>query len=273
MRWRHVTPPRRWQCADHFTESGRERRQRYGEASNIRKIVGADGAEKVQIRVMLGGFHGILQFNCDGRPDGKRPHGRAFAVDYYEELMCAPAAGEEIPVKPTLTHEQAEELFEESFLMYHRYVVLLQVGDYARVICDTGRNMKLFRLVHTYAEASDDRDRLEKWWPYIIRIHHTARIMLELKDENYDQAKTVIHEARGELDRLAAQEEETFRMEMQRSKESLDELEKAVDERRPLSQVEVLEREQQKAIRHEDYERAAQLRDLIDELRDRDRQQ
>jgi len=245
----------------------------YGESSNIRKIVGADGVEKIQIRVMLGGFHGILQFNCDGRPDAKRPHERTFALDYYEELMCAGAAGEEIIEEPKLTHEQAEELFEESFLMYHRYVVLLQVGDYARVIRDTGRNMKLFRFVRTYAEAPDDRDRLEKWWPYIIRIHHTARVMLELKDEDYDQARTVVRQARGELDRLAPQEDETFKMEMQRSKESLDDLEKAIEERRPLSQVEVLEREKQKAIRHEDYERAAQLRDLIDELRNRDREQ
>ena len=37
----------------------------------VRKFVGKDGQEKIQLRVDLG----ILQMNAHGRPDGKRPLG------------------------------------------------------------------------------------------------------------------------------------------------------------------------------------------------------
>ena len=57
------------------------------------------------------------------------------------------------------------ELFAESHQIYQRYVLLLQVGDYARVIRDTDRNMQLFRFVRTYALRAEDLNRLERWWP------------------------------------------------------------------------------------------------------------
>jgi len=238
-----------------------------GEGSNVRKIVGADGTEKVQIRVLLQGFHGILQFNCDGRPDGQRPHGREFALDHYEELARrqSKASGSLEPF--TLTHEQAAELFEESSITYQRYIVLLQMNDYQRVIRDTARNMELFRFVAEHAAEPDDRKQLAKWWPYIIRIHHTARIMLRLEEEDYSAAMNIVEEGRGELEELAPQDDETFTIEMARSKKALDELEKAIDDRRPLSELELLERERDEAVRREDYERAAELRDRIQDLK------
>ena len=39
---------------------------------NVRRIIGEDGREKIQLRVDLG----VLQMEVAGRPDGKRPFGR-----------------------------------------------------------------------------------------------------------------------------------------------------------------------------------------------------
>jgi len=238
----------------------------YGEDANVRKIVGTDGAEKIQIRVVMEGLHGLLQFNCDGRPDGKLPHGRPFALDYYEEQLRSHPAG---PGKFQLTREQAAELFEESSITYQRYVILLQMDDYHRVIRDTMRNMRLFRFLHAHAAHSEDRNQLEKWWPYILRIHHTAHVMLRLREKDYDGASSAVLEARRELDGLAPQEDEVFDVEMKRSRKALDELEKAVEGRRPPSELDLLEREKKEAVRQEDYQRAAKLRDRIEELRKR----
>ena len=245
----------------------------HGEGTNVRKIVGADGSEKVQIRVLLQGFDGILQFNCDGRPDGKRPHQREFALDHYEEMARRQSKASGSPGPFTLTHEQAAELFEESFITYQRYIVLLQMNDYQRVIRDTARNRKVFRFVGEHAAEAEDRERLGKWWPYIIRIHHTARIMLRLEEEDYSGAMNILDEARRELENLAPQDDETFTVEMARSKKALDELEKAIDDRRPLSELELLERERDDAVRREDYERAAELRDRIEDLKQQGEQQ
>ena len=239
----------------------------YGEGGNVRKIVGLDGKEKIQIRVVLEGLHGLVQFDCDGRPDGKRPHERAFALDHYEARLRESERDGGAGGTFRLTHEQAAELFEESFVTYQRYIVLLQVGEFERVIRDTAQNMRLFRFVHEHAAEAEDRDRLEKWWPYIIRLYHTARAMLKLSKDDYGEAMQIVGEARRELDTLTPQEDEVFQGELERSRKALDELEGTINERRPLTETDVLEREKNEAIRLEDYERAARLRDQIDELK------
>jgi len=241
----------------------------YGEGPNVRKIVGRDGREKVQIRVVLEGFHGLLQFECDGRPDGKRPYGREFALDYFEDMKRTQEKAPGYPKKFELSREQAAELFEESMMTYQRYVILLQMNDYPRVIRDTARNMKLFRFVHENASHPEDRDRLEKWWAYILRIHHTARAMLRLENGDYDGAARIVEQARSALRKLPPQDDEVFQVEMKRSMKALDELEKLIENRRPPTELELLEREKAEAIAAEDYERAAELRDRILELQKR----
>lgn len=238
----------------------------YGEDANVRKIVGTDGAEKIQIRLMMEGLHGLLQFNCDGRPDGKLPHGRPFALDHYEErLRSHPGHSGRFQ----LTRGQAAELLEESSITYQRYVILLQMEDFHRVIRDTMRNMRLFRFLHAHAADGEDRNQLEKWWPYILRIHHVAHAMLRLREEDFDGTLSAVEQARRELDSLAPQEDEVFDVEMKRSRNALDELEKAVEARRPPSEMDLLEREKKEAVRQEDYQRAARLRDRIEELKGR----
>ena len=54
--------------------------------ANVRRIAGDDGVEKIQVRVDQGAFQGILQLNLDGRPDGRKPHGRDFAQDHNLEF-------------------------------------------------------------------------------------------------------------------------------------------------------------------------------------------
>ena len=48
-----------------------------------RRIVGADGQEKIQVRLDLG----LLQMEASGRPDGQRPHGHESLLAYYEYLL------------------------------------------------------------------------------------------------------------------------------------------------------------------------------------------
>ena len=49
--------------------------------------IGKGRVAKIQIRVDQGAFQGILQLNLDGRPDGRRPHGQDFALDYYRDEL------------------------------------------------------------------------------------------------------------------------------------------------------------------------------------------
>ena len=55
----------------------------------VRKIVGNDGKDKLQLRIDLG----LIQMETTGRPDGLRPHGCESFLEWHKER--AAEAGEE----------------------------------------------------------------------------------------------------------------------------------------------------------------------------------
>ena len=235
----------------------------HGIGSNVRCIVGDDGLEKIQIRVCIDSFHGMLQFECDGRPDGKRPHEKEFYLDHLEEKRRLLLAGGAPATAFRLTRRQCQKIFEESGMVYHRYVLLLQLGDYNRVIRDTSRNMRLFRFVHEHAQDSKDRMHLECWWPYILRIHYTAIAMQHLSEGRLDASLESLDTCRKRLASLEPMEHETFKHEFQRSLEALQQMEKEIRQRKPMTELEKLENDLKAAVTEQRYEDAARLRDLV----------
>ena len=241
----------------------------YDPDSNVRKIVGEDGVQKIQVRVDQGAFQGILQLNLDGRPDGRRPHDSDFVLDYYqvtlEEYRSEHAGGDQGFL---LDRDSCKELFDESSRVYARYVFLLQIKEYDRVIRDAERNMELFEFVHKYASHEDDKTNLQKWWPYILRIHATARAMLALQHEEFDRSIACVDEARERIDSLPEVEAEEFFMERERSRQALDELEEELRSKKPLSEREKLEQALEAAVDDEEFEKAATIRDELKGLVD-----
>jgi hypothetical protein len=235
--------------------------------AGVRRIVGAGGVEKVQLRVEVNGHRGILQFNCDGRADGERPHGCDFALDHAASRLerHIRKGGEASTFK--LSHEEALELIEEAVLTYNRYVVLLQMEDYDRVSRDTERNMRLFRFLKRHAKEPEDADALEKWWPYIIRIHYTSRALKAAEAGDWEAALGAVNEAEREIIALPEQDDPVFTVERERSAKALGELEGHFARRVPPERVRLLEDEKLRAIEREDYERAGRLRDEIERLR------
>ena len=243
---------------------------RWREATDkrIRKIVGDDGEEKMQLLVTIDSINGILQFNCDGRPDGKRPHDCESLLEYHQRLLHEHIEGGAEPSEFRLTHGPAHELFDEGMMYYQRYIILYQFGDYERVVRDTTRNMRLFRFVHEYAENKADAEYLERWWPYIIRIHYTSRAMIDLQREGLAGALRSIRDG---VSRLKALREpdldaDTFRQEYDRSMEALTQIEERILALSSTDEVEALRIELDDAVRREDYEFAAEIRDRIQAL-------
>lgn len=241
----------------------------YDPQANVRRIWGEDGAQKLQVRVDQGAFQGIMQMNLDGRPDGKRPYGFEFALDYYREARekhLRSHGGQSAGF--TLDRAACQELFDESSRVYGRYVFLLQLKDYNRVIRDTERNMSLFRFVNAHAESEEDRTNLEKWWPYILRINATARALKVFQDKQYATALEITAAARVQIEQLPEVQAEEFFVERERSLQALDELAEDLKRNRPLSQEELLKQELQEAVAREEFERAAALRDQLRHLHD-----
>jgi UvrB/uvrC motif len=241
----------------------------YNIRKSYRKIVGDNGREIIQVRVDNSAFQGILQMELDGRPDGRRPHECDFALDYQRKMLRRWRKTHENEEGFKLNSEDCSELFDESLRIYNRYVFLLQLQDYHRVLRDTARNMEAFRFINRYAEHEKDRNNLEKWWPYILRINCTARAMLAVHEGQYfEKALKVVRSTRRKIKNLKPLEAEEFHIELERSLKALDDLEQALLSQKPLNEVEKLRKKMELAVVEERYEEAATLRDKLKTLED-----
>jgi len=238
----------------------------YDPENDARIAQGDDARSILQVRTPLG----IEQYELEGRPDGARPHGLESALDHQlQRLEEARAAGREGNFE--LGPRECGELFTEGTLYYFRYVRLFQLKDWARTIRDTARNLRVFDLVHRYAQREEDQEFLEKWRPYVLRVNASAGAMMALEKNAYDQALAIAKEAIRAIEALADLDDETFKFEQERSLTGLRELVEQVQNDRPLSEMEQLERQLRRAIERQEFERAAQLRDRICTLKKQQR--
>lgn len=233
--------------------------------SRIRKIEGDNGRPKIQIRVDQGGFQGIMQMELEGRPDGLKPFNYDFYLDYFKIRQKESGDNNSDENEFNLNRRDCVHLFDESFRIYSRYIFLLELEDYSRVVRDTERNMEIFGFVKQYADTKEDRNRLERWWPYILRINAIARVMIATNDGDYDRACQITTQIKDRIESLDEVEAHEFHVEKKRSLEALLNMEKDLKSKMPLSEIDSLKNELADAVKVEDYEKAAQIRDAIQE--------
>ncbi len=229
----------------------------------VRKFVGKDGREKIQLRVDLG----VLQMNAEGRPDGTRPFGYNSLLDYYQARLykhLADHCGSAEEFK--LDGEDCAKLQLEALQYHHRYICLLQLEDYAGVIRDAERNLAVFEFVGKHAAAEELTWALRQFQPQLLMILTRARGAQALKTDDYDEAIKHIEEG---LEKLRAFSRETGgdeNAEPGPESASLEEWLEEIRAKRPLSKRERLERALSDAVKREDYERAARVRDELKAL-------
>jgi hypothetical protein len=232
--------------------------------NDARVVRGDDGREILQVRTPVG----IEQFEMAGRPDGARPHDQESVLEYqFQRLAKARAAGREAEFE--LDPEDCAELFGEGTLYYFRYLRLFQLKRWAATVRDTSRNLRLFDFVRQHAAREEDQGYLEKWRPYILRMNAAAAALMTLDKGAHDKALEIIRAAIERIEGLEEMDDDTFKFEQGRSLTALRELAAQVQQTRPVSAVERLERQLRRAIDRQEFERAAELRDRLRELKSR----
>ncbi len=233
-----------------------------GEAK-VRRFVGKDGVEKLQMRIDLG----ILQMNAAGRPDGKTPCGKPTFLDHLREKQQRhdmEKSGGSSGFR--LESRECFKLQQEAIQYHHRYICYFQLEDYANVIKDTDRNLAAISFAVQYAPSEENIWNLRQLTPQLLMMRTRATAAQSLESHDYTQAESNIKEgivrlhefynsiARGEL--------------IQESSEilSLESWLKEIHSNRPLTRREKLESRLKQAIADENYEEAARCRDEIREL-------
>ena len=224
----------------------------------VRKIKGNDGREKIQLRIDLG----LIQMEATGRPDGLRPNGSESLLDWHRE-QAVEAGAEGLPY--TLGGDDCNELHQEGVQYYHRYIALFQLDDFAGVIRDTQHNLELFALVSKYAEREEMAWSFEQFRPYVMMMNTRAKASLELERNDVPAAIRQIERSRDRILELLKKRPDPT--ESCPEVEFLNEWMEELQSKRPLSKLETLQQEMDRAIAAEAYERAAELRDAIREFR------
>jgi len=228
-------------------------------AINVRKIPGFDGKEKLQMRLDLG----VLQMEMTGRPDGQRPHGFESFLDFVEEQLTNYKNDKGGETGFVLHSDQCMELREEALMYYHRYLSLFILGDFPAVVRDTARNLRVLDLCGEFGTDEHDRLVLEQYRPYIIMMNTRATASLELKDEMFQKALNTVTDG---LDRIR---EFFIRFGQQEAFDKANEVKilkrfaRDIRRKLPVDPVEKLQTKLERAIKREDYEEAARLRDEI----------
>ena len=228
----------------------------------VRKVAGLDGREKLQLRIDLG----LLQMEMEGRPDGQRPHQCESLLVYHQRRA---ARAEERGQEYMLTPEQCGELQQEGIQYYHRYLSLFQIDEFEGVIRDTQRNLDLFTFVDAHTDRDDLISSFQQFRPYVLMMNTRARVSILLADGQFSDAIREIEAGRERISEFF-QQSSFPEMEAKSSEIAfLDEWLEEVRAKRPLSKLEVMEREMERAIAGELYERAAELRDAIRSMKTR----
>jgi len=231
---------------------------------NVRKIRGRDGKEKIQLRLDLG----ILQMETTGRPDGTHPFGKPSLLEYYSAKAHSFRTKYGFDEFFVLSHSDCQALEREAFQYYHRFVALFYLKEYDGVIRDTNHNLKIIDLVTRYARDEQDTVNLKQFRPYLIMMQIRAKASLFMARYDFKKAEEIVENGVSEIERFYIENNLTERLESSAVLSFLKKWSQEIRESRPLSPLEKLQRELNEAVNREDFERAAELRDRIQEIQE-----
>lgn len=226
---------------------------------SVRKIIGTDGREKLQMRVDLG----LLQFETVGRPDGARPHGFESYLDYCEARLREHIRRRGRNAGFTLTAEDARELRHEAHLYYQRFLSFFVLEEFEAVERDTARNLRLFDLCRSFGGNRHAREALEPQRAYTIMMNVRARVYAAARRADYERAIEQLEAGIRRLEQLFAEQSFSSGVEVPPELGVLHALRREILEMMPPDAPPRLNWELQIALDKEDYEQAAQLRDRL----------
>ena len=229
---------------------------------SVRKILGVDGAVRVQIRVELG----IVQMEADGRPDGARPHGCSSLLEWHQRRIAKHVERNGTGLGYALHPRECELLRFEAGIYYRRYVALFVLEEFDGVVRDTSHSLEIFDLCREHAMEADDRTALEEYRPYVLMMHARGSAYHAVQEGQPDSA--LAHVNRGVVAIKAYFRDHGQEESIARSEELsiLRSLSRELGGKMPKDSVLVTRKALRSAIEQERFEEAARLRDELKNL-------
>lgn len=221
------------------------------EQVKVRRVRARDGREVLQMRVDMG----VVQMETDHRPDGQRPGGAETYFDYLQAVALHQGA------KFTLDSEQCEETDRELMQFYQRRICWLALRDYQRAVDDADHNLALMGFVKHHSSDEDWVMSHEQYRPFILFQRTQAAAMYALEEDGPERAIETINDGLEKIRGCFVEHDLVEEYDGNSMVSSLTELREHV--RTEFKVGRTLDERLSEAIRSEDYELAAKLRDRI----------
>ena len=242
--------------------TGLLREWEYDPDNYIRVLKLQDGREVLQVRQPLG----IEQYELNGRPDGKKPFEKESVLKEYLDRLEYHKLLFSTDDNFELNFEDFILLQDEGMLYYARYLLLYQIGDFHKTVKDTEHNLLICDLVEKYLHDEEVKNELLQYKPYILKINAISWAMIKVRNNLASVAKDILKSAIELIRNIPDINTPTFKLEKQRSLDSLKETLMQVSEE-DFAEINELEMELTRAVEKENYELAAELRDQINKLK------
>lgn len=232
------------------------------EKISVRKILGADGTVRLQMRVELG----IVQMEADGRPDGVRPFGQESLVHHQRKRLADHIDLNGTTLGFALSPQECYGLRLEASQYYRRYVAYFVLEEYDKVVRDTTHSLAILDLCRDHALEMNDRMALEEFRCYILMMNARGLAYQAIEANQPDSA--LAHVNRGIIN-IRHHLTERDMLERDRPCEEimiLRALAKEINTRAPQNSLLITRKALREAIEHERFEDAARLRDELKNL-------
>jgi len=164
----------------------------------IRKIVGDDGNEKIQIRINLG----ILQMEAEGRPDGRMPHNSKSLLDYYNSIIADFGEQDSGRGSLALTRKEMKALDDEFMQYYQRRICFFALEDYVYARRDAEHNLMLMDLIKNCCTDDDYIESHERFRPFVMMERARAAGLESIRAGNYADAMLHIGNAIDKIEKF-----------------------------------------------------------------------
>ncbi len=218
-----------------------------------------DHGKKIRVVTQTGTFY----LEIDGRPDGA---GAVLPEILARKEQSCPDSFEEF----TLGDVDVQRLSEEAFLYRLRREYFFKVGDYVRAIRDVKIGIQIIEMITAYSENPEMRAFFLQFRPDQEIFSRTAEAKLAIEQKDYALARQRLELAASFANEFGRLHYDVFPESWLENR--LEQLKKVYDEvgemwENDLSPLRnstlTLEQQMKAAVEAEQYERAADLRDMI----------
>lgn len=228
------------------------------DAVSVRLVKGKNGRELIQMRIEMG----LLQLETKGRPDGESPHGAASYYDYLMEVTAQREAGYEF------TLEECAECDREFVQFYHRRICWLAMREFRKAVADADHTLKLMDLCKQHSPDEEWTISHEQYRPFVLFHRIQADALAELDHHGPEAAVSAVNRGLKQMQAVFEMEGAELAFDENELADRLNEFRETLREKFDVGKT--LNEQLAEAIAHEEYEKAAKIRDALQAKRKKD---